>query len=38
MSKLCLLLVLAALLVAAGCGTSSGSRDYVPGKGWFHND
>jgi len=39
MSKLCLLLVLAALLVAAaGCGTSSGSRDYIPGKGWVPND
>ena len=39
MSKLCLLLILAAaLLVAAGCGTSSGSRDYIPGKGWVPND
>jgi uncharacterized lipoprotein YajG len=38
MSKLCLLLVLAALLVAAGCSTSSDSRDYIPGKGWVPND
>ena len=36
--NLCLLLVLAALLVVAGCGTSSGSRDYIPGKGWVPND
>jgi hypothetical protein len=39
MSKLCLLLMLAVvLLVAAGCSTSSGSRDYIPGKGWVPND
>ena len=39
MSKLVLLLALAALLVvAAGCSTSSGSRDYIPGKGWVPND
>ncbi len=40
MSKLCLLLLLAAtLLVAAGCATEhSGSRDYIPGKGWVPND
>jgi hypothetical protein len=39
MSKLCLLLLLAAVIVcAAGCQTSSGSRDYIPGKGWKPND
>jgi hypothetical protein len=39
MSKLCLLLVLAVVLVAAsGCHTSSGSRDFIPGKGWVPND
>jgi len=38
MSKLCLLLILAALLVGAGCSTSSGSRDFIPGKGWVPND
>ena len=29
---------LALLLVVAGCSTSSGSRDYIPGKGWVPND
>jgi hypothetical protein len=39
MSKLCLLLILVAALVAAGCASpSSGSRDYIPGKGWVPND
>jgi hypothetical protein len=39
MSKLCLLLLLAvALLVTAGCANHSGSRDYIPGKGWVPND
>jgi hypothetical protein len=39
MSKLCLLLaIVALLLVANGCSTSSGSREYVPGKGWVPND
>jgi hypothetical protein len=40
MSKLCLLLVLAGLLVAigTGCKTSSGSREFIPGKGWVPND
>jgi hypothetical protein len=38
MSKLCLLLLLVALLGAAGCSTSSGSREYIPGKGWMPND
>jgi hypothetical protein len=41
MKKILLLLVL--LLVAVGVGTGcksshSGSREYVPGKGWLHTD
>lgn len=38
MSKLCLLLLVALMLAAAGCKSSSGSRDYIPGKGWVPND
>jgi hypothetical protein len=39
MSKLCqLLLLLLALAVFTGCASHSGSREYVPGKGWIHND
>jgi hypothetical protein len=38
MSKLCLLLLLVAVLAAAGCSTSSGSREYIPGTGWVPND
>jgi hypothetical protein len=40
MSKLCLLLALAALLVAlgSGCKTHSGSREFIPGQGWVPND
>jgi hypothetical protein len=39
MSKLCvLLLLLAAMLVASGCRTHSGSREFIPGKGWVPND
>jgi predicted small secreted protein len=38
MSKLCLLLILVVALVAAGCATNSGSREYIPGKGWVPND
>jgi len=39
MSKLCVLLLLAvALLVATGCAQHSGSRDFIPGKGWVPND
>jgi hypothetical protein len=33
-----LCLLLAALLVVAGCKTHSGSREYIPGKGWVPND
>jgi len=38
MSKLWLLLLLAVLLAAAGCASHSGSREYIPGKGWVPND
>jgi len=39
MSKLCLLFLLAALVLAAGCASKpSGSREYIPGKGWVPND
>ncbi len=34
MSKLFLLLMLAAALVLAGCTTNRGSREYIPGRGW----
>jgi hypothetical protein len=32
------MMLLAVLVVVAGCKTSSGSRDYIPGKGWVPND
>jgi len=39
MSKLCLVLLLTMILLGAGCANpSSGSRDYIPGKGWVPND
>jgi len=39
MSKLCLLLLLVTVLMAAaGCSTPSGSREYIPGRGWVPND
>lgn len=38
MSKYLLLILLAAMLALIGCQTSSGSREYVPGKGWILND
>jgi hypothetical protein len=39
MSKLCILIVLlAALVIGAGCKTHSGNREYIPGKGWVPND
>lgn len=33
-----MLLLAAVLLAAAGCETHSGSREYIPGKGWVPND
>jgi PBP1b-binding outer membrane lipoprotein LpoB len=41
MKKLCAVLLVAVVaLFVAGCQTHhpSGSREYVPGKGWIHND
>jgi len=39
MKSICAWLLLLALVFgAAGCKSSSGSRDYVPGKGWVPND
>jgi hypothetical protein len=40
MTKFLLLLVLVLGLVVAGsgCKSSSGSRDFTPGKGWVPND
>jgi len=38
MSKICAcILLLAALVVASGCKTHPGSREYTPGKGWQQN-
>jgi hypothetical protein len=39
MNKICAWLLLAVLVFGvAGCKTSSGSRDYIPGQGWVPND
>jgi hypothetical protein len=39
MLKICLtMLLLAVLLFGAGCQTHSGSREFIPGKGWVPND
>jgi hypothetical protein len=37
MAKICLLLLLAAALVAGGCASHTGSREFVPGQGWVPN-
>jgi len=35
MTKLCLLLLLLAVAMVGGCVTEpSGSREFIPGKGW----
>jgi len=34
MSKLCLLLVILVVVVAAGCASDSGSKEFAPGQGW----
>ncbi len=35
MVKICMLLLLALALVAAGCASEdSGSREFIPGQGW----
>jgi len=39
MKKICVWLLSAVLLAGVvGCKSSSGSRDYIPGKGWVPND
>jgi hypothetical protein len=38
MSKLCLVLLVLAMVVATGCQTQSGSREYIPGRGWVPVD
>jgi PBP1b-binding outer membrane lipoprotein LpoB len=38
MKMFILVMLLALAMVAAGCASSSGSREYIPGKGWVPND
>jgi predicted small secreted protein len=38
MAKYLLLILILAALAVSGCKTSSGSREYIPGKGWIEND
>jgi len=38
MLKYLLLFLLVLTLGLNGCATSSGSREFVPGKGWIEND
>ena len=40
MKKILMLIVLAAVAVgfSSGCKSHSGSREYLPGKGWLKND
>lgn len=38
MRKYLLLILLGVLVAVSGCKSSSGSREYVPGKGWIQND
>lgn len=35
MKPLLLLALLAVVLVATGCKTDGGSREFIPGKGWM---
>ena len=37
MGKYILVIVMALILAGAGCKTKSGSREYIPGKGWVPN-
>jgi hypothetical protein len=37
MSKIFLGLLLVLSLVAAGCQSKPGSREFIPGKGWIEN-
>jgi predicted small secreted protein len=38
MTKFLLLILVVVLVTVSGCETHSGSREYVPGKGWIQND
>lgn len=38
MKAIVVLLLLAALVVGSGCKSSSGSREFIPGKGWKATD
>jgi hypothetical protein len=38
MSKICMAVLLALMVITAGCKSSSGSREFIPGKGWVTND
>ncbi len=38
MLKYLLLVLLAITITVSGCATHSGSREFVPGKGWIQND
>jgi len=38
MTKYLLLILVAVLVTVSGCASHSGSREYVPGKGWIQND
>ena len=38
MTKILLILVIGLLLLETGCCDRSGSREFVPGKGWVPND
>jgi predicted small secreted protein len=39
MKRICLWIVLLAVaVVASGCQTHSGSREFIPGQGWKHTD
>ncbi len=37
MMKIVLVLLVALLIGVSGCKSSSGSREYIPGKGWVPN-
>jgi hypothetical protein len=38
MKKIILFVWVALALAVSGCKSSSGSREYIPGKGWQLND
>lgn len=37
MAKYIVILLLALLMAGSGCQSKSGSREYIPGKGWVPN-